>query len=602
MKMNKLSKTAIFILLLLLTIGVEFLFARAGGGGSKSSGGFSSGSGGGGGLGVIYLIFYLIRILPFPFNIIAIGIIFFVLFKGSKKVKNDGSAFRSFQGQKDSVEAEGYTDFLIHNADFDEAGFKKKVQKAFTAIQKAWSEKKIAGARRYITDGVYQRFLTQIKMMELLQQTDTISDINIINVWIDRVEEDGDYDIIHAGIHASMKDVFKSELSAALNSRVDDEFIEYWSFIRRKSHQNKDLYGTVKCPACGAPLTEKHLDVVKCTFCGTLLNNGEYDWILSEITQANDYAASRRSIRKIEAIKSKISRDALSNEASVQLIEDKASNGYLQILSAVTLRDLRGIKRFSSTAFALKLQQSLPEETIAFNRIYLNDVSVIGADRTADMNRLFIAVRSSFQRIVIENGKVKKRIDPFVVTKTEILVMNKKVNAGRSKGSLYAGSCPACGAPVEDPFAVKCAFCGTEYNREDKEWIIDDILSMEEYAELTAGTGAAAVKPGVLDALYDVRDYALNNIMMIMAADGVYDRREREMAESIARKFGYKPDILQPLFKQASAGRLAIKMPEDRKKRTRIYSLMVKAAMADSDLGREEKELLDQVKEVYLSA
>ena len=125
---------------------------------------------------------------------------------------------------------------------------------------------------------------------------------------------------------------------------------------------------------------------------------------------------------------------------------------------------------------------------------------------------------------------------------------------------------------------------------------------MEEYAELTAGTGAAAVKTGVLDALYNVRDYALNNIMMIMAADGVYDRREREMAESIARKFGYKPDILQPLFKQASAGRLTIKMPEDRKKRTKIYSLMVKAAMADNDLSREEKELLDQVKEVYLSA
>ncbi len=599
MKRNKVQKTFVFILVLFLSLGVEFLFARAGGGGSRSS---SSGGGGGGGLGVMYLIFYLIRILPFPFNIIAIGIIFFVLFKGSRKVRNDGSAFRSFQGQKDSVKAEGYTDFLIHHPDFDEAGFKKKVQKAFTAIQKAWTEKKIAGARRYITDGIYQRFLTQIKMMDLLKQTDTISDIDIINIWIDRIEEDGEYDIIHAGIHASMKDIFRSELSDALNSRVDDEFIEYWSFIRRKSSKNKDLYGTVACPNCGAPLTEEHLDVVKCTFCGTLLNNGEYDWILSEITQANDYAASRRSIRKIEAIKSRISQDALSNEASIQLIEDKASNGYLQILSAVTSRDLRGIKRFTSSSFAQKLQQSLPEETIAFNRIYLNNVSVIGADRREDINRLFIAVRSSFQRISVENGKIKKRIDPFVVTKTEVLVMNKKVHAGRSKGSLYAGSCPACGAPVEDPFAVKCSFCGTEYNREDKEWIIDNILSMEEYAALSSGVGTKTVKPGIIDALYDVRDYALNNIMMIIAADGVYDEQEQKLVEGIARKFGYNPDILTPLFKQASSGRLAIKMPEDRKKRTKIYSLMVKAAMADNSLSREEKKLLDQVKEVYLSA
>ena len=422
-------------MVLLLTAGAEIAFARAGGGGSSRGG--SGGFGGGdGGLGAVYMLIYLLRILPFPFNIIAVGIILFVLFKSSKKVRNDGSAFRTFQGEKDSTEAKGFTDFLIHNPDFNEGEFKKKAASAFTAIQKAWTEKKIAGARRFITDGVYQRFVTQIKMMDLLKQTDQISDIRILRIWIDRVEEDGEYDVIHTGIHASMKDFFKSELSASLNSRADDEFIEYWSFIRRKSHKNKDLYGTVKCPNCSAPLTEEHLDVVKCPFCGTLLNNGEYDWILSEITQAADYAASKRSIRRIEAITSKLSKGALSEESSVQLIEDKASNGYLQIISAIAFRDIRGIRRFTSSSFAEKLQSSLPEETIAFNRIYLNDVTLIGADQVDESNRLFISIRSSFQRIVVEKGKLKKKIDPFVVSKTEILVLKKKINAGEAKGSL----------------------------------------------------------------------------------------------------------------------------------------------------------------------
>ncbi len=573
------------------------LFARAGGGGSSSSR-----NNGGGGLGALYIIFYLIQILPFPLNIIAIGVIVFVLFKGSRQVRNNGSAFRNFQSVKDSGSAEGFTDFLIRNPDFNEEVFIRKVKTAFIAIEKAWSEKKIAGARRYITDGVYQRFLTQIKMMDLLKQTDEISDIRIQTIWIDKVEEDGEYDIIHAGIHAAMKDFFKSELSASLNSRVDDEFIEYWSFIRRKSSKNKDLYGTVTCPNCNAPLTEEHLDVVKCPFCGTLLNNGEYDWILSEITQANDYTASKRSIRKITAIRSKVSKDALTEEAAVQLIEDKASNGYLQILTARTLKNLRGIKRFTSSAYAEKLQKTLPSETIAYNRLFLNDVTLIGASRTEEMNKLFISIRSSFQRIVIKDGKLKKKLDPFIVSKTEILVMKKKVNGGRPKGSLYAGTCPSCGAAVEDPLSVKCPYCGVEYNREDKEWIIDDILSMEEYAAVSERADSTAVKPDILDALYDVRDYALNNIMMIIAADGIYDRREKELAENTARKFGYKPDMLQPLFTQAAAGRLSIKMPEDRKKRAKIYSLMVKTAMADNNLSSEEKAILDQVKEIYLSA
>ncbi len=598
MKRNKITKIFVIILLFLLFAGVEFLFARAGGGGSSSR----SSGGGGGGLGAIYLVFYLIQILPFPLNIIVIGIIVFVLFKGSRQARNNGSAFRTVQGVKDSGSAKGYTDFVIQNPDFDEGVFIEKVKTAFIAIETAWAEKKIAGARRYITDGVYQRFLTQIKMMDLLKQTDEISDIRIINIWIDKVEEDGEYDVIHAGVHASMKDFFKSELSASLNSRVDDEFIEYWSFIRRKSSKNKDLYGTVTCPNCNAPLTEEHLDVVKCPFCGTLLNNGEYDWILSEITQANDYASSRRSIRKIESIVSKVSKGSLSEESAVQLIEDKASNGYLQILTARTMRDLRGIKRFTSSTYAGKLEQSLPAETIAYNRLFLNDVTLIGASRTEEMNKLFISIRSSFQRILVKDGKLKKKLDPFIISKTEIMVMKKKVNGGRPKGSLYAGTCPACGAAVEDPFAVKCPFCGTEYNREDKEWIIDDILTMEEYAAMQGRTDTTAVKPDILDAIYDVRDYALNNIMMIIAADGIYDKREKELAETTARKFGYKPDMLQPLFAQAAAGRLSIKMPEDQKKRAKIYSLMVKTAMADNNLSSEEKAILDQVKELYLTA
>ncbi len=597
MKRNKIVKIAVLVLFFLLIMGGEVLFARAGGGGSSSSR-----NSGGGGLGALYLIFYLIQILPFPLNVIAIGIIVFVLFKGSRQVRKDGSAFHTLQRGGDSGEAPGLSTFLRRQPDFDEDLFLDKVKTAFLAIEKAWAEKKIAGARRYITDGVYQRFLTQIKMMDLLKQTDEIADIRIINVWIDKVEEDGEYDIIHAGIHASMKDYFKSELSASLNSRVDDEFIEYWSFIRRKSSKNKDLYGTVTCPNCNAPLTEEHLDVVKCPFCGTLLNNGEYDWILSEITQANDYAASKRSIRKIQAIVSKVSRGALSEESAVQLIEDKASNGYLQILTAQTLRDFRGIKRFTSSSFAEKLERTMPAETVAYNRLFLNDVTLVGASRTEEMNKLFISVRSSFQRIIIKEGKLRKKLDPFIISKTEILVMRKKVNGGRPKGSLYAGTCPACGAAVEDPFAVQCPFCGTEYNREDKEWIIDDILTMEAYAAMSGRTDTTAVKPDILDAVYDVRDYALNNIMMIIAADGVFDQRERELAENTARKFGYKPDVLQPLFSQAATGRLSIKMPEDRKKRAKIYSLMVKAAMADSRISSEEKAILDTVKEVYLSA
>ena len=424
--------------------------------------------------------------------------------------------------------------------------------------------------------------------------------IEIDNIWIDKIESDGDFDIIHAGISAYANDIFKSELSRSLNTDVSEDFIEYWSFIRKKSSKNKDLYGTVECPNCKAPLDGKNSDVVKCTFCGTLLNNGEYDWILSEITQANDYAASRTSQRKLDHVASEITKNAFAGESSVQLLEDKASNAYLQIVSALATGTTDKVRRFISESFKTKLKTQKTNDTIAYNRLFLNDVSLVGAGQTETDNLLYISIRSSFQRIKVLDKKRISKIDPFVVSKTEVLIFKKAMDAGKPKGSLYAGSCPACGAAVEDEFAAKCSYCGTIYSRGSLDWVVEDIISMEEYAGISSKTMTSSVKSSVIDGVYDIRDYALNNIMMIIAADGVFDTRERELAEAAAKRFGYKTTIIGPLFKQAASGRLSIKMPEDRKKREKIYNLMFKAAMADNDLSSDESRLLDEVKKVYL--
>jgi len=599
MKRNKLTKISVLILILLLTVGVELLFARAGGGGSSSR------SSGGGDLGIIYLIFYLMQIIPFPFNFIILGIVVFLYISANKKQKKNRSAFKNFPGQNEGGQAgtnhiKGYSAFQNANPDFNEHEFLHKVNTAFMGIQKAWSEKDISKARRYITDGVHQRFLTQIEMMGILKQTNIISDIEIDNIWIDKIESDGEFDIIHAGISAFANDIFKSELSRSLNTDVSEDFIEYWSFIRKKSSKNKDLYGSVECPNCRAPLDGKNSDVVKCTFCGTLLNNGDYDWILSEITQANDYAASSTSRRKLDHVASEIAKKAFDNESSVQLIEDKASNAYLQVISAQSTNSQNKVKRFISDSYASKLASLKSNDLLAYNRLFLNDVSLIGAGKTETDNLLYISIRSSFQRIkVLEKNRISK-IDPFVVSKTEVLIFKKAINGGKSKGSLYAGSCPACGGAVEDELAIKCSYCGTAYNRGSKDWVVEDIISMEEYAAISSKDMTSSVKTAVIDGVYDIKDYAMNNIMMIIAADGTFDSREKQLAEVLAKKFGYKANIIEPLFKQAASGRLSIKMPEDRKKREKIYGLMFKAAMADNDLSSEESRLLDDVKRVYL--
>ena len=42
------------------------------------------------------------------------------------------------------------------------------------------------------------------------------------------------------------------------------------------------------------------------------------------------------------------------------------------------------------------------------------------------------------------------------------------------------------------------------------------------------------VKPSKVDGLYAVRDYAFNNVLLMIAADGIFDSEEMVFAEKLA--------------------------------------------------------------------
>jgi hypothetical protein len=63
----------------------------------------------------------------------------------------------------------------------------------------------------------------------------------------------------------------------------------------------------------------------------------------------------------------------------------------------------------------------------------------------------------------------------------------------------------------------------TVLNDPQSEWIIEEILSPEKYEGYFLrhkGEFGRLIKSSLLDSVYAVKDYALNNIMLIVAADG----------------------------------------------------------------------------------
>ncbi|MBP8084182.1 MAG: TIM44-like domain-containing protein [Spirochaetes bacterium] len=586
------------------------LLARAGGAGGDS--GSSSSSGGGDGGDIVIIVYLLIRLfvwifvtLPFPINIIVIGAIIGVIvlvLRSIAKAKKESSVFNTISTGDSTGSMKGYSDFIKRNPDFNKDEFILKVKSAFTKIQTAWTEQNLGDVRRFISDGVYQRFNTQFKMMQLLQQKNILSNINIHNVFIDSAESDGDFDIIHVGIHASMHDKFECALDHSLDSSSNSDFVEFWSFIKKRSSQKKDLYTTANCPSCGAP--QKALnEVCKCEYCGTFMNSGEYDWVLSEITQADDFAASSPKVEKARNLGSKV-RELIggNKDFSVQLVEDKVSNGYLQILTSQTVKDPAIMRRFVSDSLFEKLSQNAKSNQFVYNRLYLNYVTLIGVKTDETKNRLAVAVKSTFQRVKA-GSKSFEYIDQAPASKTEVVIISRDKDASAAKGSIYAHICPACGGSLKDTIDVKCQYCGNVLNSTKNEWIIEDIISTAEYSAMVQTEKTSfelSVNPKHLDALYDSRDFALNNLIVLAMADGVYQKEEEEFVRETAKNLGYNLTKISGLLALAQTGALSIKMPEDEKSRRKIYSLMKKIAEADGDVSAQEQAVLDQVKRDYL--
>ena len=179
--------------------------------------------------------------------------------------------------------------------------------------------------------------------------------------------------------------------------------------------------------------------------------------------------------------------------------------------------------------------------------------------------------------------------------------MSRDVDANQPQGSLYAHSCPNCGAPIKDTIEVNCTYCNAQLNSTKYEWIISDWMSPNEYDAFKQANAASFVvdkKIDDLDELFKVRDYALNNVLMMIAADGRITNQEMKFVETLAKKWNYDLSKIQGFLSMAQNGKLVVRMPQEEKQKAKIIALMEKAAILDNEITTAEKELLEQVKNI----
>ena len=446
-------KITLVLIFTLLFLSATELWARAGGGGGGHSGGGHSGGYGGGYSGGVF--YGGGGESSGSINFVVIAIIIIVILWNIHSRSNSVSSKNSWQPEPHETSL----DIAVVN----------KINLAFSTIQKSWSEKRLDLMRRFITDGVYQRFHAQFTMMNLLDQTDVMSNVRIENISLASQRTDGHYEVLDVRITAFAEDQFVSEKFPHLDSPGGGEtFSEYWSFIRRVDYKKgADIYNSELCPKCAAPLKSKLVETAQCPYCFTYLNNGEYDWVLAEIIQEDDYTGPSTVIVAPEIA-------ARLPDFSIKLIEDRASNAFMQILIASAEKKEAPLVRFSSPRALAEIQMLMQQMNFLYDRLFLDAVNVIGCAIENDWCQVNVSLRFSFRRVQLQ-GQKANLLDEEIVTDTRQLTLVRHLSGTVSKGSVYANSCSHCGAAQKDSLSSVCAYCNQPLNDPNTEWIVDQI-------------------------------------------------------------------------------------------------------------------------------
>lgn len=340
--------------------------------------------------------------------------------------------------------------------DFEVNQFQKNVGTLVEKLNKAWCENKMGNVRNLVSAGVYNRFKIQLDLMKKQGIKNVMQNWALSSVDLIEVEVDEDYQTAHVQIFAYAKDLNVGQnLSSDVIEKLFSEakqapYTEIFSFVRKKTgktFKGKSLLEG-NCPNCGAPI-EGLGESNQCTHCHTIINSGEYDWVLSEITQVEVWneAGTTRNVQLAEF-------KAKNPLAARQIIEDRASYLFWRYMESLAQGSVDAVKRDCT----LDLSNNWNNEKILYSDI------AVGA---VDLDEIYFE-GENINAVV--NIQWSQSFNPQESMFTLSLAPSATKNSG-----LAENSCTNCGAPYPDSDAHACEYCNHPIPKVVNDWLLSGI-------------------------------------------------------------------------------------------------------------------------------
>ena len=602
----------LIIILLLSAAAFLFLidpvFARAGGGEgfSDSGGGFSGGSGRNGGGNLFFLLYFAFRYPVIGIPLLVIIIIFIYYSSKSAKSKHMAKTIRkgySTQHNKAFRESVGY--IKDKDPEFSELPLIEKTVKIFTKVQKAWKEQDMRPVRHLVSDGIYERFSLQLDIQKNSLIRNVISNINIINTQLVAVESDHYFDTVHIMITASSVDYYErtdNGKQVSGNIMHAEPFTEFWSLLRRPGAKTLSSSGIIEdsCPNCGTPLELS--DSVICPSCKAIINSGEYDWVLAEITQASEWRI--RPSKMIMGMDKLCIKDPAFN---IQHIEDKVSVMFYRNIASQFFADTKYISKLANSNFlSINKSRYLPLQngrhefytdaaigTVEVVEINLNDNEDL-------MDTIRVKVKWAGHK---ENATIPSFIPPdfrgsHIFIQDYFLERNSTVLTS-TKNILTSTHCSGCGSPESLDSSGNCAYCGIALNDGSTDWVLTKIQAFtgypqfaSQYESLQHATVSAENVPSL--SKFD-NESIVSCATAIMLSDGAIDKKEQSLLEKMARAKGISQQKLAMIIKTIQENGPHIPNPKSSEAAHEFLKCMIRMCLSDGKVTSTEKAMLKKL-------
>ena len=582
----------------------DVALARPGGGQNFSGGGGGGLGGGGGGDGaIIYFLVWLVIRYPhigIPV-VIVVGIGWFVL---NRRRGDDSTRSAVRRLEKDAprrlanplISAMGIDQLKARDEAFDTQAFLTSVRKGAEALTTAWCNESLGDVRRFLSDGVMNRFQVLLDLNRSLGVRNVMSEASIVGLNIAHVESDDLFDTIHVRLVGEARDMDVpldrlAEKDALLKRQPRSRYVEYWSLIRRRGARTKPGQEALEgmCPNCGAPLEVS--DAVRCEHCEVVVNSGEHGWVLAEITQESEWKLGRQAqdVPGLDVLRE--ADEGLSRQA----LEDRASYLFWKWIQAMGTRSPRPLEGVAAPDFASAVGSMISGWAQSGSQVSLSMPAVGSVDLVACQpaaedephDRAFVRVRWS---AAWSRGEAP-------APSTEIVVMARARGVKSAAGLSYA-KCRECSAPLPGTDAAACEYCSTPIALNEREWFVSTIARPEAVTIPTA----SQVRPRQDDmpdwALPDLsnprdREALLARMAAVMAADGVVEPRERKLLRSMSKRWRVPYVRVEPILMGRQAAPDAA--PTNDQEKGLFLLGLVLAALVDGRVDARERRMIHGV-------